>query len=91
MNIETIILTVILGVVVLGGIVTIVVAIIRGDMKKYAEEKMVEAEKLELTGEKKLAYVLQSVKEKYKVLEVFLNCRKFIEHIIGLTKQINVK
>ena len=91
MNIETVILTIVLGVVALGGLLAIIIAIVRGEMKKFIEEKMVEAEKLELTGEKKLAYVLQSVKEKYKVLEVFLNCKKFIEHIIGLTKQINVK
>ena len=60
-------------------------------MKKFIEEKMVEAEKLELSGEKKLAYVLQAVKEKYKVVEVLLNCKKFIEHIITLSKQINAK
>lgn len=91
MNIETIILTVILGVMAIAGLLGIIIAIVRGDMKKFAEEKMVEAENLELTGEKKLAYVLQAIKEKYKVLEVLLNCKKFIEHIIGLTKKINVK
>ena len=91
MNIETIILTVILGVVVLGGIVTIIVAIIRGDMKKFIEEKMIEAEQLELSGEKKLAYVLEAVKEKYKIAELLLNTEKFIKHIIDLSKQINAK
>ena len=91
MNIETIILTVILGVVVLGGIVTIIVAIIRGDMKKFIEEKMIEAEQLELSGEKKLAYVLEAVKEKYKIAELLLNAEKFIKHIIDLSKQINAK
>lgn len=91
MNIETIILTVILGVVVLGGIVTIIVAIIRGDMKKFIEEKMIEAEQLELSGEKKLAYVLEAVKEKYKIAELLLNTKKFIKHIIDLSKQINAK
>ena len=91
MSIEAIILAIVLGVVALGGVVAIIIAIVRGDMKKYIEEKMVEAEKLELSGEKKLAYVLQAVKEKYKIAEVVLNCKKFIEHIIGLTKQINAK
>ena len=52
---------------------------------------MFEAEQLELSGEKKLAYVLQAVKEKFKIVEVFLNCKKFIEHLIDLTKKINAK
>ena len=91
MNIETIILTVILGVVAVAGLLGIIIAIVRGDMKKFVEEKMVEAENLKLTGEKKLAYGLQAVKEKYKVVEVLLNCKKFIEHIIDLTKKINIK
>ena len=91
MNIETIILTVILGVVAIAGLIAIVIAIVRGEMKKFIEAKMVEAENLELTGEKKLAYVLQAVKEKYKLVEVFLNCKKFIEHLIDLTKKINAK
>ena len=91
MSVEMIITLATLCVVALGGLFSIIVAIIRGDMKKFIEEKMVEAEKLELSGEKKLAYVLQAVKEKYKVVEVLLNCKKFIEHIITLSKQINAK
>lgn len=91
MELQTLIPVILLGIVVLGGLFSIIVAVVRGDMKKFIEEKMVEAEKLELTGEKKLAYVLQAVKEKYKVVELFLNCKKFIEHIIDLSKQINAK
>lgn len=91
MELQTLIPVILLGVAVLGGIVGLIVAIIRGDMKKFIEEKMVEAEKLELTGEKKLAYVLQAVKEKYKLAELFLNAKKFIEHIIDLSKQINAR
>lgn len=91
MQIETIISLVVLGVVVLSGIITIIVAVIRGDMKLFIEKKMIEAEKLEMNGEQKLKYVLQAVKEKYKVLELILNAKKFIEQIISITKQINVK
>ena len=91
MDVQVLVPVIILGVAVASGIITIVVAIIRGDMKKFIEGKMIEAEKLELSGEKKLEYVLQSVKEKYKVLELILNVKKFIEHIIALSKQINVK
>lgn len=91
MQIEVLVPVILLGVAVLGGLISIIIAIIRGDMKKFIEEKMCEAEKLELTGEQKLAYVLKAVKEKYKLVEWLLNCKKFIKHIIKLTKQINVK
>lgn len=91
MQIETIVSLVTLGVVTLGGIVTIIVALVRGDMKKFIEEKMIEAEKLEMTGREKLAYVLEAVKEKYKLMEVVMNVRKFIEHIIEISKNINSK
>lgn len=91
MSVMEIVELVVLCALAVGGIIAIIVAIVRGEMKKFIEEKMVEAEKLELAGEKKLAYVLQSVKEKYKILELLMNCRKFIERLIKLTKQINVK
>ena len=90
MNIETIIVLVILGIAVLSGIISIVVAIIRGDMKKFIEEKMIEAEAMQGSVEK-LTYVLNAVKQKYKIVELVLNVKKFIEHIIDLSKQINSK
>ena len=91
MSVKEIILLVALGVVVLAGIITIIIAVVRGDMKKFIVEKMEEAEKLSLTGKQKLEYVLQAVKEKYHILELVLNGKKFIEKIIEITKQINVK
>lgn len=90
MNIETIIVLVILGIAVLSGIISIVVAVIRGDMKKFIEEKMIEAETMQGSVEK-LTYVLNAVKQKYKIVELVLNVKKFIEHIIDLSKQINSK
>ncbi len=90
MNIETIIVLVLLGIAVLSGIISIVVAIIRGDMKKFIEEKMIEAEAMQGSVEK-LTYVLNAVKQKYKIVELVLNVKKFIEHIIDLSKQINSK
>ena len=90
MNIETIIVLVILGIAVLSGIIGIVVAVIRGDMKKFIEEKMIEAETMQGSVEK-LTYVLNAVKQKYKIVELVLNVKKFIEHIIDLSKQINSK
>ena len=91
MSVKEIILLVALAVVILGGIATIVIAIVRGDMKKLIVEKMEEAEKLELDGAKKLQYVIEAVKEKYKLVELFLNIKKFVEYIISITKQINYK
>ena len=82
---------VLLGIVVLGGLLGIIVALVRGDMKKFIEEKMIEAEKQDMEGAKKLEYVLTAVREKYKLVDLFLNSKKFIEHIIELSKQINAK
>ena len=82
---------VVLIVITLALIATVVVAIARGDMKKFIEEKMVEAEKLGLNGKEKLEYVISAVKEKYKIMTIILNVKKVIEHIIELSKQINYK
>ena len=91
MSIQEIITLVVLGVVVLGGLITIIVAIVRGDMKKFIVAKMEEAEAQQLDGAEKLKYVLEAVKEKYKILELVLNVKKIVEYIISITKQINYK
>ena len=91
MSQEMIITLVTLGVVAISGIAGIIVAIVRGDMKKFIVEKMEEAEKSEMTGTQKLQFVLQAVKEKYKLVEVFLNAKKFVEYIISISKGINCK
>ena len=91
MQIETIISLVVLGVVILASLITIIVAIVRGEMKKFIIAKMEEAENLKLDGLKKLQYVLEAVKEKYKLMELFLNVKKFVESIIEISKKINYK
>lgn len=91
MSVETLVSLIMLGAVILCGIITIVVAIVRGDMKKFIVEKMEEAEKMELGGKEKLEFVINAVKEKYKILELVLNVKKFIEYIISISKQINYK
>lgn len=91
MTVEMIITLATLGVVVLAGLITIAVALIRGDMKKFVEEKMIEAEKTGASGAEKLQYVILAVDEKYKVLKFLLNVKKFVEYIIVISKQINVK
>ena len=90
MSIETIITLITLGVIALGGIAGIIVAIIRGDMKKFIVEKMEEAEEKFKDLPKpqksiqKLQYVIEAVKEKYKLVNVFLNIKKFVEYIINI-------
>ena len=91
MQAETIITLVVLGVVILAGIASIIVALVRGDLKKFIQEKMIEAEKTGMSGKEKLQYVISAVKEKYKLAELFINITKFVEQVISITKQINVK
>ena len=91
MSPNEIIQLIVLIVTTLALIATIVVAIVKGDMKKFIEEKMVEAENSGLNGEEKLKYVINSVKEKYKVMTIILNVKNVIEHIIEISKQINYK
>ena len=91
MTVETIVLLALLGVSVISGVVSLIVALAKGEVKKFIEEKMVEAEKSGKTGKEKLAYVLEAVDEKYKVMKLFMNAKKFIEHIIAISKQINAK
>lgn len=91
MSVETLITLIVLGSAILVSLITIVVAIIRGDMKKYIIAQMEEAEKSGLSGKEKLQFVIDRVKEKYKVLELVLNVKKFVEEIISITKQINYK
>ena len=91
MSPNEIIQLIVLIVTTLALIATIVVAIVKGDMKKFIEEKMVEAEKSGLSGEEKLKYVINSVKEKYKVMTIILNVKNVVERIIELSKQINYK
>ena len=89
MQAETIITLVVLGVVILAGIASIIVALVRGDLKKFIQEKMIEAEKTGMSGKEKLQYVISAVK--YKLAELFINITKFVEQVISITKQINVK
>lgn len=90
MSIETIITLVVLGVTALGGIIGLIVALVRGDMKKFIVQKMEEAEASGKTGKEKLMFVLEAVKEKYKIMKIVMDVKKFVEYIISITKQINI-
>ena len=91
MDIQAIITIVVLGIVLLGTIIGLVTALVRGEMKKFIEEKMVEAEKSGKSGAEKLAFVIEAFKEKYKIMQFVLNAKQFIEKVIELSKQINAK
>lgn len=91
MDIKAIITIVVLGIVLLGTIIGLVTALVRGEMKKFIEEKMVEAEKSGKSGAEKLAFVIEAFKEKYKIMQFILNAKQFIEKVIELSKQINAK
>lgn len=62
-------------------------------VKSFIEEKMIEAEKQELSGTNKLKYVLLACKEEYgKVFEhLESKVRAYIEECIQFSKKINHK
>ena len=92
MDIKALIAIIVLGVIVLGSLATLLISLFRGEMKKFITEKMAEAEThTEWTGEQKRYFVIESFKEKYKIMEFILNCKKFIELIIKYSKEINYK
>ena len=73
MDIKTIITLVVLGIVVISSLVGLITALVRGDMKKFIEEKMIEAEKSGKSGKEKLAFVIEAFKAKYKIMQFILN------------------
>lgn len=90
MNTELIIELVVAGVLALIGIGAIIVAIVRGELKQFiveqmriAEEKFKDLPKPQKSIQK-LQFVINAVKEKYKLAELILNVRKFIEYIVKI-------
>lgn len=90
-NVSAICTIVILGIIALSSIIGLIVAFCRGEMKKFIEEKMTEAEKSGKSGSEKLQYVIDAFGDKYKIGSIILNCEKFVEEIIKLSKNINFK
>lgn len=95
MELKEIIYLILLGLVVLCGVMGIIYAIVRGEVKKFVIETMQEAENLykdlpkPAKSKAKLEYVIKCVSDKYKLVDLFLNVKKFVEKIIEITKQIN--
>ena len=90
-NVSAICTIVILGIIALSSIIGLIVSFCRGEMKKFIEEKMTEAEKSGKSGSEKLQYVVDAFGDKYKIGSIILNCEKFVEEIIKLSKNINCK
>lgn len=97
MTIETIVTLIVLGATALGGVIALIIAICRGEVKKFIVETMEKAEEIYKDlpkpekSIKKMQYVIAKVKEKYKLASLFLNVKKFIEYIISISKGINSK
>lgn len=97
MSQEALISLIMLAVVIVVSIVGIIVALIRGEVKKFAKEKMIEAESIyaDLSkpekSQKKLEYVIKAVKEKYKISELILNISKFISQTIDFINEMKGK
>ena len=83
---------IILGVLLLTTLIGLAVSLFNGSMKKFVVEKMAEADThKDWTAEQKRNFVIEAFKEKYKIAEFLLNCKKFIELVIKYSKEINYK
>ena len=91
MSVTEIIELVGLGITILCLIGSIIVAIVKGKMKDFIIAKMEEIENSGKSPVEKLQYVIDAVKEEYKILTILINVKNFIEKIIGISKQINYK
>ena len=88
MSVAEIIELITLAITLVGLVGTIIVSIRNGEMKNFVIEKMEEAEEkfkdLEKPEKsiKKLDYVINAVKEKYKVLSIIINVKEIIERLV---------
>ena len=82
-----------IGIIAIGAafLAYIIVSILKGEMRDFILKKMVEAEESGKSGKEKLEFVLEAVKEKYKILATANAIKAFVEKIIEATKKINAK
>ena len=91
MEVREIIELVCLCISTVGLITTLFTAITKGKLKEFVIQKMEEVETKELTSVEKFDYVVNAVKEEYKILAILINIETFIEKIIDISKKINYK
>ena len=91
MDYKLLITTIVLGVILLATVVFLCIELFNGNMKNFVMGKIAEAEKMfpkdvEDYQEKRRNYVIETFKEKYKIMSFCLNVQKFIELICKLFK-----
>ena len=91
MDYKLLITTIVLGLILLATLVFLCIELFNGNMKNFVMEKIAKAEKLfpkdmEDYQEKRRNYVIESFKEKYKIMSFCLNVQKFIDLICKLFK-----
>lgn len=91
MTISDIINIVMLCIALISAIVALIKSILDGGIKKFVQEKMIEAEATGLSGSEKLEYVLNAVKKKYKLNSLVEIAKKVIESFIDFSKKVNKK
>lgn len=91
MEIREIIEIIALCISTIGLITTLFTAITKGKLKEFVIQKMEEVETKELTSVEKFDYVVNAVKEEYKILAILINIETFIEKVIDISKKINYK
>jgi len=91
MEIREIIEIIALCISTVGLITTLFTAITKGKLKEFVIQKMEEVETKELTSVEKFDYVVNAVKEEYKILAILINIETFIEKVIDISKKINYK
>lgn len=91
-NVELLVTIIILGVMLLCSLITLIIALCNGSMKKFIVEKMSEADAhSDWSSDQKREFVVNAFKEKYKIMKFVLDCKKFIELVIKYSKEINYK
>lgn len=91
MSQEMLITIIVFGVVALILLGIIIYGLVKGNLRQFVEDKMREAEKKFDNGSDRLKYVIDAVKEKYKVNLLVNIASNIIKYVIGLTKDINYK
>ena len=91
MDIKLLVTVIVLGVALLGALVLLLIALFNGSMKNFVIEAWNEAEKKFPKTEadyqtKRMDYVVNAVKEKYKLMAFALGVKKFVELLCKLCK-----
>lgn len=83
---------------VIGLVGALITSLRSGSLKQFILEKMEEAEKKykdivdkDERAIAKLEYVINAVKEKYKLLALLIDIKKIIEILVKFSKQVNYK